>query len=115
MNKITINLKPILVILLSCLATSCVFYPKTSDSQSYYDECKMVTKKLSLEVLGDENFCSRDGSSDNLQCLVGAGIVASASIVISGSIVVVGNTLHWLEYQSGCTPKNRKKKHKVQV
>ena len=113
MNKITINLKPILVILLSCLATSCVFYPKTSDSQSYYDECKMATKKLSLDVAVNGNFCG--SSNDILYCLVAAGIVSSASIVISGSIVVVGNTLHWLEYQSGCTPKNRKKKHKIQV
>lgn len=105
-----------LALLLPLLVSSCVFLPTTAERQKYYDKCKMATKKLTLEphIDRDYSIChGRDVKKEPLMCLLLSGVVASASLVVSGSIVLVGNTIHWVEYQSGCEPKNTKViKHK---
>lgn len=61
----------------------------------------MATKQLTLELDVDRKYSmcnAKNMNKEPLVCMVGAGIVSSASIVISGSIVIIGNTLHWLEY-----------------
>ena len=81
---------------------SCAFVPKISDEQKYSENCKMLTKNLTLsltEIKGSK--CSDD--DDIEACLVLFGVVIPASsFIVSGSIVIAGKTLHWLEYQGTC-------------
>jgi len=106
-----------LALFLPLFVSSCVFLPTTAEKQKYYNKCKMATKKLTLEphVNSDYSLChGKDVKKDPLFCLLLSGVVTSASIVVSGSIVLIGNTIHWLEYQSGCDPKTTKViKHKT--
>ncbi|NQZ89416.1 MAG: hypothetical protein HRT54_17710 [Colwellia sp.] len=100
------NIKVVFIISLFffCL-TSCVFLPETADNQQYYDQCKMVTKKLTLKanINKKHSLCGgKDFKDDPIVCLVANGVIASASIVVSGSIVLIGNTIHWLEYKASC-------------
>jgi hypothetical protein len=37
-----------------------------------------------------------------VSCLMMGGFIGSTSAIISGSIVLIGNTIHWLEYQTTC-------------
>jgi len=85
------------------LLSSCVFVPETSKNQKYADNCKMVTRQLSLspkEISG--KLCNDEDTAE--VCLMVYGVVLPvSSFVISGSIVVIGNSLHWLEYQGPCS------------
>ncbi len=71
----------------------------------------MLTKKLTLKpkVRKEYSLCSgKEFLDDPIVCMVFNGVIATATIVVSGSIVVIGNTVHWLEYKSGCKPKHKK-------
>ena len=95
------------IIAVSFVITSCVFVPVTADKQKYYDKCKMITKKLTIEPKIRSRYVKCSGSSDDLAiCLVAAGILAPVSFVVSGSVALIGNTIHWMEYKTGCDPKN---------
>lgn len=93
-----------LLILLSITCVcSCAFVPSSSGKQDLYNKCDMATKKLSIDKIGDAGFCFKGPHLNELVgCLVVGGFVGSASAVVSGSIVVIGNTIHWLEYQTTC-------------
>lgn len=84
------------------LISSCAFVPEVSDTQEYYADCPMFTKKLTLSVTKVQGeICDDD---DNLEaCLLTIGVIVPAgSLIVSGSLVLAGNTLHWLEYESSC-------------
>lgn len=92
------------VFMLSFFLISCVFVPDTAQKQTNYDKCKMATKKLTLKskVRSRYKVCDDKGLSEEpLLCLAISGLVGSAAYTVSGSIVVIGNTIHWVEYQSG--------------
>ena len=75
----------------------------------------MATKKLTLEpkISKKYSLCrGKEFRDDPLVCMMLNGVIASATIIVSGSIVVIGNTIHWLEYKSGCTPKHNKQINK---
>tara|TARA_B110000238_G_scaffold9080_1_gene9232 strand:+ start:530 stop:823 length:294 start_codon:yes stop_codon:yes gene_type:complete len=96
------NIKKILLssTIFLCLA-SCAFIPVISDKQPYYQACDMVTKKLTLVAteVGTLESCE---NGDLQECIIGSGILASASYIVSGSLVLMGNTLHWSEYKLSC-------------
>ncbi len=96
-------MKLILILLLLACVCSCAYVPSSSGKQDLYNECDMTTKKLSIEKIGDADFCFKDAKLNELiGCLVVGGFVASTSAVVSGSIVLIGNTIHWVEYQTTC-------------
>lgn len=104
--------KKLVVFIVSAILTSCVFVPTTAQKQKYYDKCKMATKKLTVEPKVRSRFKVCDGQGlkeEPLACMVLSGLVGSATYIVSGSVVVIGNTIHWLEYKAGCTPKEKKK------
>ena len=84
------------------MLSSCAFVPEVSDTQEYYAECPMLTKKLTLNVTNAEGeLCDED--DDIKACLVFMGAVLPVgSLIVSGSLVLAGNTLHWLEYEVSC-------------
>lgn len=103
--------RPMLSLLSSLLLCSCVFVPVTAQKQTYYDKCKMATKKLTVQpkIRAKYSMCDEQALlQDVIPCLIGNGLVGSISFVVSGSIMVIGNTIHWMEYQSGCDPKINK-------
>jgi hypothetical protein len=94
----------IIFILLFCVS-SCVFLPKTSAEQKYYNQCEMATKKLTLnaDISKKYSMCGgQDLKEEPLICLVASGVVGAASLVVSGSIVIIGNSIHWIEYKTSC-------------
>jgi hypothetical protein len=92
-------------IFLSAMCTfylsSCAFIPVIADKQPYYQQCDMITKKLTLVAteVGTLESCE---NGDLQECIIGSGILASASYIVSGSLVLMGNTLHWSEYKLSC-------------
>ncbi len=71
----------------------------------------MATKKLTVQpkIRAKYSMCDEQALlQDVIPCLIGNGLVGSISFVVSGSIMVIGNTIHWMEYQSGCDPKINK-------
>jgi len=88
------------------LLTSCAFVPKVSKDQDYAKQCDMLTQKLTLsaEQIDNININIHSGNNNGLNAfLMTLGVVIPVgSLIISGSIVLVGNSLHWLEYQSTC-------------
>jgi hypothetical protein len=54
--------KVLLNLLISFCITSCAFVPITSEKQPYYQECNMLTKKLTLEPaqIGTLNNCKNN-------------------------------------------------------
>lgn len=96
-------MKLILILLSVVFVSSCAIAPSSSGKQKYYNECEMSTKKLSLEIIGDHNFCFSSAElSEYPACLLILGFIGSTSAVVSGSIVLIGNTVHWVEYQTTC-------------
>ncbi|MBA6340962.1 hypothetical protein H4J59_08165 [Colwellia sp. MB02u-10] len=87
--------------LIPIFLASCTFIPAIATKQPYYNNCDMLTKKLTLESTQLEDL---DECNDKTlgECLVIIGIIGSASYIISGSIVLVGNTLHWSEHNLSC-------------
>ncbi|MFT2090096.1 hypothetical protein [Paraglaciecola sp. 2405UD69-4] len=105
-----LQVKGVLTILvLAVVCTSCVFYPTTSDNQKYSSNCTMATRMLELDskyvgLVGHRSSDGRHtGDKDDLKFfLVAEGFVSAATLIVSGSIAVIGNTIHWLEYQTNC-------------
>jgi len=93
--------KSLMILLLTIfLFASCAFIPEVTDELEYAQECDMVTKKL--ELTAKDMGKVLDHCDDPEVCLtLGLG-VPIGSFVFSGSVVVIGNTLHWLEYQTTC-------------
>jgi len=99
------------IIAVSFVVTSCVFVPVTAEKQKYFDKCKMVTKKLTIEPKIRSRYidCGKNTADDLAFCLAAAGILAPVSFVVSGSVALIGNTIHWMEYKAGCEPKYKMK------
>ncbi len=98
-----LTMKLILILLSLASVCSCAYVPSSSGKQNHYNECDMVTKKLSLEKIGSSDFCFKGAKlNEFIGCLVVGGFVGSTSAIVSGSIVIVGNTIHWMEYQTTC-------------
>ena len=100
--------RSISVFSLSLFLSACVFVPATAQKQAYYDKCKMATKRLTIEPKVRSRFKVCDGkglTEEPVACLLLSGLVGTATFIVSGSVVAIGNTVHWLEYKSGCTPK----------
>ncbi len=96
-------MKLLLILLSVVFVCSCAVAPSSSGKQDLYNECEMSTKKLSLEIIGDKNFCFSSAKlSEYPACLLISGFIGSTTAVVSGSIVLIGNTIHWMEYQTKC-------------
>lgn len=83
------------------LLPACAIVPKVSEHQNYASTCKMLTRKLTLDIKElDIEDCSENTFG---KCLVVYGIISPIlTFVASGSVVVIGNTVHWLEYEGRC-------------
>ncbi|MDW6005397.1 hypothetical protein [Vibrio mangrovi] len=99
------KLKSLFTVPLILLLSACVVLPETAKEQDYAQTCEMSTRKLQLTIVKDDvGVCHSIHSKEELlACLTVGGVISSASLIISGSIVVVGNTIHWLEYQTTCS------------
>lgn len=86
----------LLNIILILLLSSCTYIPVTVDNKK--DQCEMVSKKFELSVTDIKGIRCHGGED----CLLMLVTVPLGSLIISGSIVLIGNTIHWLEYQSTC-------------
>ena len=100
MNK---NILKTFIILLMIIFTfsSCVV--KSRSYSKYYNDCNVTSKKweLDYDFYIDSSVCR--GSIEPLSCLAVLGVAVPVfSTVVSGSIVLIGNSVHWLEYQSKC-------------
>ena len=101
------------IILLSLFLGGC-FLPKVV--QENEQECKLSTKKLTLEYSEIGTHAGANAIHDamliaSIECdtpecllIIPLGILAVpvGSFIVSGSIVVVGNTIHWIEKQGRC-------------
>ena len=97
--------KLMLIILLSLLVSSCVYYPRKIE---HYDaECKITFNTLELETKEMKDACAKTNSNDpsGAACLTGILTLSAASAIVSGSLVVVGNTAYWLEKEGRCLAK----------
>lgn len=95
-----------LVIFMTCLLSSCVYYPKVA-IQPYHRGCELVIKQLEIDVytkLGD-SIVHGMHSCDDEACLAVLALAVSIPVttfVVSGSIILANNTLYWLEAQVKC-------------
>lgn len=86
-------------LLLLISLSGCAYYPAVTQSQSYAQECRMLTRQLTLDATVIN---IRDCGDTAESCLVLIVGIPAATLVVSGSVVLLGNTLHWLEYHGHC-------------
>ena len=99
MNKRSLSYISVAAVLL--VVSSCAFSPEEINSP-VATGCKLESKELRLKLHTEENACKGSGEAA-IFCLVGAGVIASATLVVSGTVVVIGNTAHWLEKSLRCS------------
>lgn len=93
--------RTLISICLVVLLSGCAFSPKVSEEQPLYASCPTITKQLTLELEPyDGRICGSGFSIE--ECLMGVVLLPTVTFVVSGSAVLVGNTLHWLEYETRC-------------
>ena len=77
----------------------CLVTPTRDFETNIPADCKLVTKKLKLKVIGDLNIVSGCDSPECVLILLTPGVVSGT---VSSSIMILNNTVHWIEKEGRC-------------